>query len=266
MVGRSDMGRLLFFILMPIVYEGINLLIHHFGQYREGNWRSEIKFYSILLAIDYIIEIIYSVIIKNVLGVWIISSKFNNIETYGAYGIFVFFAVVWIIVSIFFKAALDENDGMPVFHTIFLVILFAIFSFIMVDYIHDTQDQGIFDSLEYQLEDNTIYLRAMGDGHTTTGDIQGRSFLGSGYIQGNIADNYNLYYAFVNENGETVIQNIPYNNSVHIYEEGESCEPRIVFHRYYKSYVSEYNSFYNEYYTYDIFIPSMIDGVRIDME
>ena len=260
------MGRLIFFILMPIVYEGINLLIHHFGQFNEGDWRSEIKIYSVLLVIDYIIEIVYSVIIKNALGVWIISSEFNNIKTYGVYEIFVFFAIVWIIVSIFCKSTLSKNDSIPVFHTIFLVIFFTIFSFMIVDYIYDRQDQNIFDSLEYQIEDNTIFLRAMSDGHSTTGDIRGHSFLGSGYIQGEMADNYNLYYAFVNDHRETVIQSITYNNSVHIYEEGESCEPRIVFHKYYKTYESEHNSLYDEYYTYDIFIPSMVDGVRIDME
>lgn len=42
------------------------------------------------------------------------------------------------------------------------------------------------------------------------------------------------------ENERVVIRSIPYNeNNVNIYEMGDSGEPRIVFHRYYKSYSCE---------------------------
>ena len=79
--------------------------------------------------------------------------------------------------------------------------------------------------------------------------------------------NYNLYYAFIDDE-KVVIRSIPYNeNNVNIYEIGDNGEPRIVFHRYYKLYSCEKgHDKYDVYYIYDIYIPSISNSIKIDME
>lgn len=260
--------RLLFFIFMPIVFEGIMFLLNFFrGGWADGEVKKQLGFFSVLLLVDYIIEVIYLKVVKGILGVWVFSDEFVSIESHGTYEFFVFCSVVYIIICIIASFIDFDDDELPIMHTIILIICFIAFSTTNTITLHESIDEAVFNSMEYQVHEDTIYLRAMGDGHTTTGSVHGSSVLGTGYIQGKIADNYNLYYSFVDSNGETVIQSLVYNNdSVNIYEEGESCTPRIVFKKYHKSYETEHNSFYNEYYIYDIYIPSMIDGVKIDME
>ncbi len=58
------MGRLMFFIFMPIIFEFICFLISHFNLDWFDNLKQEIGLFSVLLFIDYIIEIIYLIIIK----------------------------------------------------------------------------------------------------------------------------------------------------------------------------------------------------------
>lgn len=265
------MNRLLFFILMPIIFEFIMFLIYHFSNDWTENIKREAKIFSVLLMVDYIIEFIYLKIIRNILGVWIFSKEFNNIETYGTYSDFVILSVIYIIATVLLSLITCEtfsDDEFPIIHTIILIICFVIFCFIETSAIHDSQDDNAFNSMEYQIEENTIYLRAMGDGRETSGDIHGRSHLGTGYIQGKIETNYNLYYAFIDENGKTIIRSIPYNeNNVNIYEIGDEGNPRIIFHKYYKSYSCEDgHDKYDEYYIYDIYIPSISNSVNIDMQ
>lgn len=260
--------RLLFLIFMPIVFEGIMFLINFFRDgWADGEVKKQLGFFSVLLLVDYIIEFIYLKAVKGILGVWAFSNEFANIESHGTYEFFVFCSVAYIIICIIASFFDYYDDDLPIMHTILLIICFIAFSSMNTSTLRESVDEAVFNSMEYQVQEDTIYLRTMGDGHTTTGSVHGSSVLGTGYIQGKIADNYNLYYSFVDSNGETVIQSIVYNNdSVNIYEEGESCTPRIVFKKYHKSYETEHNSFYNEYCIYDIYIPSMIDGVKIDME
>ena len=265
------MNRLLFFILMPIIFEFIMFLIYHFSNDWTDNIKREAKIFSVLLIIDYIIEFIYLKIVRNILGVWIFSKEFNNVETYESYSNFVVLSIIYIIATIVLSLVtckICSDNELPIMHTIVLIILFAVFCGFQTSYIHESQDDNAFNSIGYQTEENTIYLRAMGDGRETSGDIQGRSHPGTGYIQGKIETNYNLYYAFIDENGKTIIRSIPYNeNNVNIYEIGDEGDPRIVFHKYYKSYSCESaHDKYDEYYIYDIFIPSISSSVNIDMQ
>lgn len=260
------MGRIMFFVLMPIIFEFICFLISHFNLDWFDGLKQEIGLFSALLFIDYIIELIYLIIIKKNLGVWISDNSFN--DEYGSYSMFVVLSIIYIIFTIFFSLIFSAfNDGLPIAHTIILIICFAIFCMIEVSMIHENKDDKIFESLSYQEEQNTIYLHAMGDGHETSGEVNGKSHLGTGWIHGKIETNYNLYYAFIDDE-RVVIRSIPYNeNNVNIYEIGDNGEPRIVFHRYYKLYSCEKgHDKYDEYYIYDIYIPSISNSIKIDME
>lgn len=229
------MGRLLFFIFMPVIFEFICFLISHFKLDWCENLKQEIGLFSGLLFIDYIIEAIYLSIIKKHLGVWMFSNSYN--DEYQSYSAFVLLSIVYIFFTIFL--GMLKDDGIPICHTIFLIIFFAIFCCMQTSVIHNNKDANAFDSLSYQEEQNTIYLHAMGDGRETSGEVNGRSDLGTGWIHGKIETNYNLYYAFINDE-RVVIRSIPYNeNNVNIYEIGDNGEPRIVFHRYYKLYSCE---------------------------
>lgn len=261
------MERLMFFIFMPIIYEFICFLISYFNLDWFDSLKQEIGLFSILILIDYIIEFIYLIIIKKNLGIWIFDDSFN--DKCGSYSMFIVLSIMYIIITIFFGLLFsDFDDVIPITHTIILIIFFAIFCMIEVSMIHECKDDDVFDSLTYQEEQNTIYLHAMGDGQETSGDIHGRSHLGTGYIQGKIETNYNLYYAFIDENEKTIIRSILYNeNNVNIYEIGDEGDPRIVFHKYFKSYCCEKgHDRYEEYYIYDIYIPSISNSVNIDMQ
>lgn len=260
------MERLMFFIFMPIIFEFICFLISHFNLNWFDSLKQEIGLFSVLLFIDYIIEFIYLIIIKKNLGVWIFKKSF--IDECGAYSMFVVLSIVYIIITIFFGELFSAfDDGVPIAHTVVLVICFIFFCIIEVSLIHENKDDNVFELLAYQEEQNTIYLHAMGDGRETSGEVNGRSHLGTGWIHGKIETNYNLYYAFI-DNERVVIRSIPYNeNNVNIYEIGDNGEPRIVFHRYYKSYSCEKgHDKYDEYYIYDIYIPLISNSIKIDME
>ena len=265
------MSKLLFFILMPIIFEGIMLIINECScGWEYGNLKKQFGLFSILLIIDYIIEAIYLCSVKNILGVWIFSEEFDKMQTYDTYPMFVFCSILYIILCILFTAiSLDDLsvDHLPVVHTMFLVLFFIAFSSINTNQLHTELDKAHFQEMEYVVEENTVYLKALGDGHTTTGSMNGSLMLGTGYIQGNITDNYNLYYAYTGSNGETVIDSLVYNNNtVDIYEEGPDCIPRIVFTKYSKEYETDYNHHSDEYYHYDIYIPSISNEIKVDME
>ena len=198
------MGRIMFFVLMPIIFEFICFLISHYNLDWFDGLKQEIGLFSALLFIDYIIELIYLIIIKKNLGVWIFDNSFN--DEYGSYSMFVVLSIIYIIFTIFFSLIFSAfNDGLPIAHTIILIICFAIFCMIEVSMIHENKDDKIFESLSYQEEQNTIYLHAMGDGRETSGEVNGRSHLGTGWIHGKIETNYNLYYAFI-DNERVVIR------------------------------------------------------------
>jgi len=265
------MSRLLFFILMPLIFEGIMLGLNEAGGgWGSGNLKKEIGLFSILLLLDYAIETIYLVIIKNILGVWIFEKDFETIESYGTYEAFKICAIIYIVpcVLVTFVSINDLCiDHFPAIHSLVLTALFVVFCCITVPLLHEEIDKTQFKAMEYTVEENTIYLKALGDGHTTTGSVNGKMTFGSGYIQGNISDNYNLYYAYEGSNGETVIDSLIYNKDlVNIFEKGPDCIPRLVIIRHFKEYKTDYNTYSDEYYSYDIYIPSISNEINIDME
>lgn len=265
------MDRILFFTLMPIIFELIMCFIYCFPYNLDESIGKEIKLFIVLLIVDYIIEFIYLIIIRNILGVWIFSEEFNCIKTYDTYSNFVIFSIVLIIVKICLSLTNRDmfyNYELPIANTIILIICFTVFSIMESFSIHEFQDNDIFNSMSYQTKEDTIYIKSIRDGKEISGSIYGRKRFGAGCIQGEIETNYNLYYAFVDDNGKTVIKSIPYNeNNVNIYEIDDKEKPRIVLHKYYKSYSCEKgHNKYDEYYIYDIFVPSISNYICIDME
>lgn len=77
------MGRLMFFIFMPIIFEFICFLISHFNLDWFDNLKQEIGLFSVLLFVDYIIEFVYLIIIKKTweFGFLMIHSMMNADRT-----------------------------------------------------------------------------------------------------------------------------------------------------------------------------------------
>jgi len=259
------MLRILYFFFMPLVYELVYLGISHSKNWAE-NWKPEIVLFSFELVIDYVIEIIYLGITKSITGEWLLSPSYS--DTYDMFGMYLFFSLCFVLVTWGAGCFWRFNDMMPIFHTFALITFFSFFLIIYTSYVHSEMDDKGFADAPYQQEDTTIFLHAMSDGHGTSGIIEGSSTFGTGYIHGKIETNYNLYYSFVDENEKVIIRSILYDeNNVNIYEIGNEGEPRIVFHRYYKSYTCDKgDNLYSEYYIYDIYIPSVSGSFIIDME
>lgn len=101
MKNKSEVhnGKIDVFYIHANHFEFICFLISHFNLDWFDNLKQEIGLFSVLLFIDYIIEIIYLIIIKKNLGVWIFDNSFN--DEYGSYSMFVVLSIVYIIFTIF---------------------------------------------------------------------------------------------------------------------------------------------------------------------
>ena len=263
----------MFFILMPIIFEFYMSLILHYSQCNyqikeiEGNFKVEVIIFFIFLVINYLIEFIHLKKIRNMLGVWMFSKEFNNIETYNIFHDFVMTSIICFgligLISLIVKEICTDYE-IIFWHVAALIVVIICIYIMPIASLHDSQEDALFDSINYTVDENTIYLTSIGDGREISGDIHGGRF----YVEGKIETNYELYYAFINENGITIIKSIPYNeNNVKIHEIGDVGEPRIVFHKYYKSYSCPIgHEKYDEYYIYDIYIPSISNSLKLDME
>lgn len=259
-----DTGRLLFFILMPLIYEAILIYIYSVEIDSFIDFKNpilaQVIFSIISLTIYYGIEIFYILKLKSIVGVSLLSKDYNQAE----FEEFVFLSLLFIGIHLisFFADFIDfYDDIIPICHLFVLLILFSFFFLIESCHIKEDIKQERFDSLDYEIVENyTINLHSLSDGHTTSGDING----GRWYIKGVIEDNYNIYYSFINEQGSVVIRNLPYSeDTVDIFEEENCTNPRIEFFKFSKS----YEDLCSEYYNYDIYIPSgSMDGVAIDMQ
>lgn len=258
------MTILLCLIFMPLIYEGIHMMITYWHK-AEGRWKKHIQWYCFILIIDYILEIIYCAKIKSLFGVSIFSKEFLSMETYGFLpGTIIILGCSGFCGWLMLNTRNPEHT--PMTHAwINIIVFIAILIFIPMG-VRKCQAEATFNAMEYNHTQRVIFLRALGDTHTTTGSISGKTFIGTGYINGQITDNYVIYYAYKTDTGEVIIDHIPYDENTHIYEEGESCEPRLVIHHYYKSYETKHNSYSHEYTVYEIYIPSIMNGIRIDME
>lgn len=252
--------RILICILSPIIYEVLHMICTSWKK-DKGEWKTHVIVYTCITIFDYLLVFIYCKWFKWLFGVSIFSEQFDIIEKFSMLDASLSFILMAAIFSIIYANTRNEENS-PFLHTLIMIIV-LIFEIILISiFIRGEQDKYRFNQTEYIQTDKTVYLRALGDGHTTSGEIKGRTFIGTGYIDGEIKDNYVIYYAYDGENNEVIIDKIPYGQNTHIYEEGDDCIPRIEFHYYSKS----YKDMHHEYIIYNIYIPSILNSINIDME
>lgn len=244
-------GKLLFFILMPLIYVLIQVIFFN-SKYDK---KRKIVINSILLLIYYSIELTYIFVLYFISKEWV----FMKVTTtqVGAFASFAMLSIMFIIVH-FAIMAWEGDSGFC--HVIVLVILFGFFLALESDYTQHNIDTKIFNEMPYEkTNEYTIKLKALSDTHTTEGKITGGRF----YINGTIKDNYEIYYSFVDEKGSTVIRHFPYSEQhVEIYEMDDCPNPRIEFTEYHKEYKDNESS----YTHYIIYIPTGTNNTTIDME
>lgn len=152
---------------MPLIYEIICLSIFctkSNDYYNDFSIKQRIVLFSVSVFFDYIIEFIYVLIIKKSIGVWIFSKSFND-DVYGSYFMFVFLSITFIIVVIFvIFVSLFIFDWstleISITRHIGLIIFFVIFCLMEVQHIHCCKDTEIFNLVNYEEDQNTIYLQA----------------------------------------------------------------------------------------------------------
>lgn len=259
-MGNIVIGRLAYLILLPVVYEGIMYLMCRKLEYK--------KLFIAECIVDYIIIGVYVYNVYRLTGTLVFTDKY--LEQTDSFGFFVIASVVYVVICIICtELALDMGGEteLPLTHTIVLIVLFIIFTCMDTSFIQDTLDKSVYDNMEYNIETTEIKLRLMSDGHGVDGSVSGSHMLGSGYISGKIQDNYKIYYAYLGDNGETVIDSFIYSNeSVDIFEQENCMEPKLIKKHYYKSYKTEYNSYSHEYYTYELYIPALSSEINLDLE
>lgn len=235
-------GLILFFILMPLVFKGLEVLFDEFEPDYTGYW----IYQALQLLFYYGIEVFYVMAHHSITGEWMFK-KGNQYPD--AFPSFVFLAVVYIVVAVGAKLVTIEDCGeilaYDIGNTISLLVLFALYMiFIAKPYIKDTTDQIIFNQMPYQVTaEETINLRAFSDTHTTSGNIRGSRF----YINGEIRDNYELYYCFLAEDDSLAIKHFTYTEAhCKIFPEENCTNPRLEITTYGKEYKS-YNDYYSDY-------------------
>ena len=261
-MGDILIGRLAFLILMPLIYEFIMYLL--------DTYKKDTKQVFIMaLIIDYIIIGIYVFNVYRITGTWVFTEACKNSIT-DSFSVFVALAVFYIIAAFifgFFGAMIASDEELPITHVIALIFCFAIFSMMDTTSMHAQIDKSIYDDMEYEVDTSEIKLKRMADMHGVDGSVSGSHILGSGYISGQIQDNYKIYYSYISSTGETVIDSFIYsNNSVDIFEQENCLEPKLVINHYHKSYKTEHNSYSHEYYTYKLYIPAMQSEINLDLE
>lgn len=246
-----SVGKLLFFILMPLIYILIQVIFFN----SKYNKKRKIIINSLLLLIYYSIELTYIFVLHFISKEWIFMKGITIPPE--SFVSFVMFSIMFIIFH-FAIMAWEGDSGF--FHVIVLVILFGFFLALDADYVQYNIDTKIFNEMPYEkTNEYTIKLKALSDTHTTEGKITGGRF----YINGTIKDNYEIYYSFIDEKGSTVIRHFPYSEqNVEIYEIDNCPNPRIEFTEYYKEYKDNKSS----YTLYIIYIPTGTNNTTIDME
>lgn len=246
-----SVGKLLFFILMPLIYILIQVIFFN----SKYNKKRKIIINSLLLLIYYSIELTYIFVLHFISKEWIFM-KGITIPPES----FVSFVMLSIMFIIFHFAIMAWEGDSGFCHVIVLVILFGFFLALDADYVQYNIDTKIFNEMPYEkTNEYTIKLKALSDTHTTEGKIAGGRF----YINGTIKDNYEIYYSFIDEKGSTVIRHFPYSEqNVEIYEIDNCPNPRIEFTEYYKEYKDNKSS----YTHYIIYIPTGTNNTTIDME
>lgn len=260
---------------MPIALSATMCLINYFGRNHVWNCklqRSGLKGYSIaftvLLAIYYGIEYVYFGIAKNMLNYWPWQKGFDAADMdCMTWGCFFLLSIVFIALCVTINICRwDEISSVPYGHVITLIICFTLFASVQLSSLQYDVDEQVFNSMAYETTSETIYLQKMTDTHNTEGYVKGRSSLWSGYINGEIKDNYNIWYSYLGEDGSLVFDFLTYHqNTTKVWPE-ENCTPRIVKYTHTKSYQTKHNDFSHTYQTYEIFVPSTPVEVELDMQ
>lgn len=251
------MGKSLYFILMPLVYEVVLQVIYYFKEaydycddylvIKDFKIPTPLAHFVASLIFDYIIVGIYILAMGKIVGVSMMTKDYEDVA--GEFYVFVFFSGLFIIGHLITLAFCDADDELPLAHQLFLLACYVVFMFIMVPVTHSEVSNIRFNNMSYELvETYTINLHTLSEGYMADGKTQERI-----YVKGVVGNSYDLFYSFIDNDGSIIVRSIPYSEQyVKIYEQ-EDCEtPRIVFKRYYK----ETNYKNDAYYTYDIYVPT----------
>ncbi len=250
-----SIGKILFFILMPIFYKALEILIS------QDRYKHYFLWQGVQLVYYYGIEAIYILLHYSVTKEWIFM---KNLVYPNSYFVFVVLSIIFILASLVCLCDSELEDDIifyDVVKTFVLSVLFAVFMILAMSITKCSKNEMIFNNMPYKkTEEKVISLRAFSDTHTTSGKIHG----GLCYINGNIQDNYELYYSFLAEDGSLTIRHFTYTEAhCKIFPE-ENCEnPRLEIITYAKSYENNYDS----YEEYILHIPDdSIIGTGIDFE
>ena len=143
------MGRLLFFIFMPLVFEGIMLLFEIFKrQYFEDN-KKRIIFFSCLTLVDYVIELIYLVLVHSISGEWLFKNNLTYSSIEFRFEGFVTCAIIMIILAVVFSFTDLFYDEIPIVHTVATIILFFFFCLFLLTTFSTVLKQEILENTEY---------------------------------------------------------------------------------------------------------------------
>lgn len=129
------MKGLLTFIFIPIIYEGINILINYFCK---SYWIKcdkyisikHIREYFILLLIDYFMEFIFLIMIYNIIGEWIFNIIIYNGTTFCSISVMIIYGIM----DIGYRFCLLADD--IVYDNLHVIVSFICFMvFCMIQYI-----------------------------------------------------------------------------------------------------------------------------------
>lgn len=252
-----SIGKLLFLILMPIVYRCLHQgILEERSDYYKGIEKTSTL---ILIPSYYAIEIFWAIVFYCISKEWVFM-KTSFLSEVGIFSIFVICAIMFIAVHLVIISIDSIDDCLPIGHLIALVIFFAIYMWMAVGVTKNEMKDKIFNEMPYEITNEyTIHLKALSDTHTTEGEIHGSRY----YINGTINDSYEIYYSFIDEKGSTVIRHFPYSEQyVDIYEQDDCEDPRIEFTVYSKQYKDKSAS----YTTYVVYIPTGTNNITMDME
>ncbi len=251
-----SIGKILFFILMPLIYKGIQIFILKDDRHMKGFYRTHL----ISLIWYYAIEVFFILSFYKVTNELIFAN--NTIDTEaGCFPMFVICSCAFVIIHlILLFLALDEMET-SLIHCIVLTVLFIFFEPMTLSVATDEMNTKVFESMPYEVTSTeVIQLEAFSDTHTTSGELHGSRY----YINGNIHDNYEIYYCFLDEKGSLTIRHFTYyEDHCDIYPE-ENCEnPTLKITTLSKSYKDKSSTIYE----YEIHIPkNSIGNSAIDMQ
>lgn len=246
-----SIGKILFIILMPIVFKLLEAIMEDNYIYNISIGRIIFEIFQVLIY--YGMEAVYIFVHHSITNEWIFT-KNNSYST--CFSFFVFCSVGFIICSIF----LCDSNNIVVYHVGKLFILFILYA-IFLAIIDSNITEDIFNNMEYEkTNEEIISLKAFSDTRVVNGEIHGGMF----YISGKIQEDYELYYAFIAEDDSLTIRHFTYNEThCKIFLEKKCKNPRIEI----KTYAKSYKNNNSNYCDYVIYIPDdSVIGYEIDLQ